>query len=195
MPTEDAIDAPPVIRNRLQKLGLHRRDDLVLHLPLRYEDETRITAIADAPCGVPVQVEVRIIDLSVRPEPRRQLLVRVSDANAGSSVLDLRFLSFYGSQQRALENARACGYRLRLFGEIRCGFLGPEMVHPRYRILADEEKLPESLTPVYPTTAGLSQASLRRLIARALQNADLTELLDLDSVSYTHLTLPTSDLV
>ena len=178
MPTEDAIDAPPVIRNRLQKLGLHRRDDLVLHLPLRYEDETRITAIADAPCGVPVQVEVRIIDLSVRPAPRRQLLVRVSDANAGSSVLDLRFLSFYGSQQRALENARACGYRLRLFGEIRCGFLGPEMVHPRYRILADEEKLPESLTPVYPTTAGLSQASLRRLIARALQNADLTELLD-----------------
>jgi ATP-dependent DNA helicase RecG len=60
---------------------LHRRDDLVLHLPLRYEDETRITAIAEAPCGVPVQVEVRIIDLSVRPAPRRQLVVRVSDAS------------------------------------------------------------------------------------------------------------------
>lgn len=180
MPTADAIDAPPVIRSRLQKLGLHRRDDLVLHLPLRYEDETRITAIADAPCGMPVQVEVRIIDLSVRPAPRRQLLVRVCDAHADGSVLDLRFLSFYGSQQRALENARACGYKLRLFGEIRAGFLGPEMVHPRYRILAGDEKLPDSLTPVYPTTAGLSQTSLRRLIARALDSADLAELLDPD---------------
>ena len=176
MSTADAIDAPPAIRSRLRKLGLERRDDLVLHLPLRYEDETRITAIADAPPGVPVQVEVLVREVSVRLTGRRQLLARVSDA--AGSPLSLRFLSFYGSQQSALEKARDEGRRLRAFGEIRAGFLGPEMVHPRYRLLADDEALPRSLTPVYPTTAGLSQNALRRLIGRALDEADLGELLD-----------------
>ncbi len=178
MPTADAIDAPAAIRKRLQKLGLQRRDDLVLHLPLRYEDETRVTAIADAPFGVPVLVEARLIDLTLRLAPRRQLVARISDASGDGSVVDLRFLSFYGSQQRALESARERGQKLRIFGEIRCGFLGREMVHPRYRIVADDEALAASLTPVYPTTAGVSQGTLRRLISGALRVADLSELLD-----------------
>lgn len=178
MSAADAIDAPPAIRNRLRRLGLERPADLVLHLPLRYEDETRVTAIAGAPTGVPLLVEAEVLDLAVGREPRRQLVVRVGDASGG--ILVLRFLSFYGSQQRALEAACAAGSRLRVFGEIRDGFHGPEMVHPRYRIVAVGEPLAQSLTPVYPATAGLGQATLRRLIARALQAADLSELLDAD---------------
>ena len=178
MPTEDTIDAPPAIRNRLRKLGLERRHDLVLHLPLRYEDETRVISIAEAPIGVPVQVEGELLDLSVRLAPRRQLVARVGDANGERSILDLRFLSFYGSQQRALEVARDQGSRLRIFGEIRHGLHGREMVHPRYRILSKAEALPQSLTPVYPTTAGLTQSALRKLIGAALRAADLAEVLD-----------------
>jgi len=178
MSAADAIDAPPAIRNRLRALGLERPADLVLHLPLRYEDETRVTAIAGAPTGVPLLVEAEVLDLAVGRTPRRQLVVRVGDASGG--VLSLRFINFYGSQQRALEAARAASSRLRVFGEIRHGFHGLEMVHPRYRVVAVDEPLAQSLTPVYPATAGLGQATLRRLIARALQSADLSELLDAD---------------
>jgi len=185
MPTADEIDAPPAIRSRLRKLGIERPDDLVLHLPLRYEDETRVTPIADAPVGWPVQVEAVVLDVSLRQAPRRQLVARVSDAGGEGSTLFLRFLSFYGSQKSGLEAARDAGRRLRIFGEIRDGFLGREMVHPRYRFLSDDrnegendvDALPPSLTPVYPSTAGLAQGTLRRLIARALRVADLAEFL------------------
>ncbi|HRE86457.1 MAG TPA: ATP-dependent DNA helicase RecG [Accumulibacter sp.] len=185
MPAADEIDAPPAIRSRLHKLGLERREDLVLHLPLRYEDETSVVAVAAAPLGVPLQVEVLVVDVVVSVASRRQLLVTVSDVSAEHgderSLLRLRFLSFYGSQQRAFENARQKRLPLRAFGEIRDGFLGLEMVHPRYRILrtaSTDEALPQSLTPVYPSTAGLAQGTLRQLVARALRDVDLGELLD-----------------
>ncbi|HPT49893.1 MAG TPA: ATP-dependent DNA helicase RecG [Accumulibacter sp.] len=189
MPLADAIDAPPFVKASLRKLGLERRDDLVFHLPLRYDDETRISSIADAPLGEPVQIEATIVEVSVAPGPRRQLLVTLREADgdgsnaenedpAGQPTLVLRFLTFYGSQQRALETARASGRRLRVFGEIRDGFFGREMVHPRFRVVAVGEALPPSLTPVYPTTAGLSQLALRRLIARARRDTDLGEVLD-----------------
>ena len=178
MPAREPIDAPPAIRNRLRRLGLDRREDLVLHLPLRYEDETRVTPIAEAAVGVALLVEAEVLDLAVGRAPRRQLVVRVGDASGG--ILALRFISFHGSQQRALEAACAAGSRLRIFGEVRHGFNGLEMVHPRYRIVAADEPLAQSLTPVYPTTAGLGQATLRRLVARALHDADLSELLDPD---------------
>ncbi len=113
--------------------------------------------------------------MSVQFRPRRQLVVRVEDE---SGDLVLRFLNFYGSQTKQLERARDDGRKLRLFGEIRPGFLGAEMVHPRYRVVGDNEALPQALTPVYPTTAGLSQNVLRKLIAPALAQADLSELLD-----------------
>ena len=152
-----------------------RRDDLVLHLPLRYEDETSVTLIDAALPGSPVQVEAEVLDVSVQFRPRRQLVARVADA---SGELVLRFLNFYGSQTKQLETARDNGRRLRIFGEIRHGFLGAEMVHPRYRPVADDEALPCSLTPVFPTTAGVSQNALRKLIGKALGEADLGELLD-----------------
>ena len=169
------IKAPPAIQVKLRKLGLVRADDLVLHLPLRYEDETRVTLIDEAMPGVPVQVEAEVLEVTVQYRPRRQLLAKVVDA---SSELTLRFLNFYGSQTAQLERARDEGRRLRIFGEIRHGFLGAEMVHPRYRVVAENEALPPSLTPVYPTTAGLSQYALRKLIPPALAAADLSELLD-----------------
>ena len=175
MLAEDGIKAPPALKDKLRKLGLIRRDDLVLHLPIRYEDETAITPIAAAPEGMPVQVEAEVRDVSVQFRPRRQLVARVADA---SGELVLRFLNFYGSQTKQLERARDEGKKLRLFGEIRRGFLGAEMVHPRYRVVGEDTALPRSLTPVYPTTAGVSQAALRKCILSALAEADLTELLD-----------------
>jgi ATP-dependent DNA helicase RecG len=178
MPFIDGIKAPPALKDKLRKLGLSRVDDLVLHLPLRYEDETCLTLIDEALPGVAVQVEAEVVDVTVQFRPRRQLVARVSDE---SGELTLRFLNFYGSQTKQLERARdegQRGQRLRLFGEIRHGFLGAEMVHPRYRVVRAGDALPTALTPVYPTTAGVSQNALRKFILPALEQADLIELLD-----------------
>ena len=177
MSVADAIKAPPALQTKLSRLGLKRLDDLVLHLPLRYEDETRVTLIDEALPGVLVQVEATVLDVSVQYRPRRQLVARVADA---SGELTLRFLNFYGSQTTQLERARDEARCVRILGEIRDGFLGAEMVHPRYRVIGVNEALPQSLTPVYPTTAGVSQNALRKLITPALAQADLSELLAAD---------------
>ncbi len=174
MPCSSLAEKKPAATNtlaaRLAKLGLRTDADFVLHLPLRYEDETRITALRDALPGVAAQFEVDVIDSEIAYRPRRQLLARVSDA---SGSLSLRFLNFYPSQQKALQ----AGARLRIFGEVHDGYLGPEIIHPRFHVIGNNESLPERLTPVYPTTAGLGQATLRRLIARALERADLADTL------------------
>jgi ATP-dependent DNA helicase RecG len=154
----------------LAKLGIHSKFDLVLHLPLRYDDETRLHSLSDAPVGQPVLVEGRVVKCGVQFRPRRQLACHIED---GSGVLTLRFFNFYQSQQKQLEE----GARVRAFGEIRHGFHGPEMIHPRYRVVEDGAPLAQALTPVYPTTAGLAQDALRRLIARALAECDLADTL------------------
>jgi ATP-dependent DNA helicase RecG len=155
---------------RLARLGLKRDADFVLHLPLRYEDETRITALADARPGIAAQFEVDVVDSEIAYRPRRQLIARVRDA---SGALSLRFLNFYPSQQKVLQP----GARLRVFGEVHEGYLGPEIIHPRFHVVAAGESLPEGLTPVYPTTAGLGQGTLRRLIEKALARVDLADTL------------------
>ena len=155
---------------KLAKLGIQREFDLVLHLPMRYEDETVITPASAAPQGRPVQVEGVIEDTRIVFRPRRQMLCRIVDA---SGEIVLRFFSFYPSQQKAL----AAGLRVRAFGEVRSGFFGAEMVHPRFRVMRKDEPLPQALTPVYPATAGVSQAVLRRLIEAVLARADLTDTL------------------
>ena len=176
-PKTTEAKAPASLREKLRKLGLVRPVDLVLHLPLRYEDETELHSVAHAPPMVPVQVEVRVLDVSVEFRPRRQLVARTTDA---SGELVLRFLNFYGSQVKQLERARDEDKVLRVFGELRHGFFGAEMVHPRYRVVSADAPLAQALTPVYPTTAGVSQAALRKLIEVALADTRLPELLDAD---------------
>jgi ATP-dependent DNA helicase RecG len=164
----------PSAASKLAQLGVARELDLVLHLPLRYEDETRITPIAAASCGQAVQIEGTVEKVDIVFRPRRQLVVRMRDA---SSEAVLRFFNFYASQQKALEAARKSGSKLRAFGELRPGFFGGEMIHPRYRVLRGEEPLPAALTPVYPTTAGLAQPVLRKLIEGVLSRAELEDTL------------------
>jgi ATP-dependent DNA helicase RecG len=152
----------------LGKLGIHRPADLLLHLPLRYEDETRLTPIAQLRPGQSVQIEGEVVDCEVVQRPRRQLVARLSDA---TGTLVARWLNFYPSLQKQL----APGARLRLYGEVRGGFFGDEMVHPRVRAVGADEALPDALTPVYPTTAGLAQSALRKLIGRELEGLRDTE--------------------
>ena len=153
----------PQLAERLAKIDVFSPADLILHLPLRYEDETRLTMLADVRPGVPAQCEVEVLSCEVTPPPRRQLVARARDA---SGEVMLRFVHFYPQQQKQL----AAGSRLRIFGELRDGFFGAEMIHPRLKPVAAGEPLPESLTPVYPTTAGLAQSALRKLIAGAMRH-------------------------
>jgi len=168
--------SPPAATKRsgpqlaMEKLGLLRDIDLALHLPLRYEDETRITPIAAARDGQTVQVEGEVTDSRVELRGRRQLLVQIDD---GSDSLMLRFLNFYPSHQKTLR----VGQRVRVRGEVRGGFIGREMVHPSFKAVDESTPLATSLTPVYPTSAQLPQAYLRKAVASGLARADLHELL------------------
>jgi ATP-dependent DNA helicase RecG len=167
---------------RLGKLGLQSVDDLLLHLPLRYIDETRLTLIRDLHIGEQAQVEGEIIHAETQYRPRKALICQLQD-DVGS-LLHLRFLHFYPSQVAALKP----GSRIRAFGEARPGFFGMEMVHPQCRLVREDIPLSETLTPVYSTTVGLSQATIRKLVTAAMQQADLSETLPADV--YTALSLP-----
>jgi len=160
----------PATLAKLAKLGIHHRADLLLHLPLRYEDETHLTPIAHAQPGMTVQVQGVITHCEVMFRPRRTLVCRLRE---GDEELTLRFLNFYASQQKQL----AVGKQVRAIGEVRMGFFGPEMVHPKCRAVDDDTPLQQSLTPIYPTTAGLAQPVLRKLIANALETLPLTDTL------------------
>lgn len=160
---EKEMSAP---QKALARMGLVRDVDLALHLPLRYEDETRIVSLKGAREGDTVQVEGVVTSCEVAYRPRRQLLVTLDD---GTDTCTLRFFSFYPSQQKAL----AVGTRIRARGEIKGGFLGWTMMHPSFRAAGGE--LPQSLTPVYSTVAGLPQAYLRKAIVSALARTDLSD--------------------
>ena len=164
--TQKQLGITEASAKKLAKLHIHTLWDLVLHLPLRYEDETHITPIADAPLATPVQIEAKVVHQEVQFGPRKQLRVTVEDA-AGKELL-LRFIHFYPSQQKQL----AVGNRIRALGEIKHGVFGKEMIHPKIRS-AEHQGLAESLTPVYPTVNGLNQPTLRRLIQAALNQLPL----------------------
>jgi ATP-dependent DNA helicase RecG len=170
----DAAREMSAPQRAMHKLGLLRDIDLALHLPLRYEDETRVTRLADAHEGQTVQVEATVAESRVEFRPRRQLVARLVDADG--QVLVLRFLNFYPSQQKSL----AAGVHLRVRGELRGGFLGREMVHPVVKPAG--AALPTALTPVYPTSAQLPQAYLRKAVTSALARAALHEVLPPDTV-------------
>lgn len=149
--------------DKLARLGLSTDMALVLHLPMRYEDETQLLSIQEVAMrpGLMAQVEGVVSDCDVQYRPRRQLVVKLSD---GTGLLTLRFLNFYGSQATQM----AEGKRLRVRGELRHGFFGDEMVHPTVRSVDEGPPLPDALTPVYPAGEGLSQALLRKAIANAM---------------------------
>ncbi|HEY2256372.1 MAG TPA: ATP-dependent DNA helicase RecG [Variovorax sp.] len=157
-----------LVQRALRKLGLLRDIDFALYLPLRYEDETRIVRLADVRDGDMAQIEAVVTDCEVAYRPRRQLLVTVDD---GSDTCQLRFFNFYPSQQKQM----AVGSRVRVRGEVRGGFLGRQMMHPAVKPAGIE--LPEALTPVYSTIAGLAQPVLRREVRSGLARAQLDETL------------------
>ncbi len=158
----------------MHKLGLKRDIDLALHLPLRYEDETRIVKLRDVRNGELVQIEGTVTHSEVQYRGRRQLIVTLDD---GSDTCTLRFFSFYPSHQKTL----AVGARIRARGEIKGGFAGYTMLHPAFKLAGGE--LPDVLTPVYPTSAQLPQVYLRKAVVGALSRADLHETLPPDALA------------
>ena len=153
----------PALAEALARLGLERVQDLWFHLPLRYEDKTRVVAIADLHAGDRVQVEgvVEAVERGFRYRP--QLKVAIGD---GRHTLLLRFFHFHRGQAELLQP----GVRILCYGDVRQGAQGLEMVHPQYQRLSGEAPatVEELLTPVYPTTEGLGQKRLAGVIAKAL---------------------------
>ena len=174
MPSTPAAHAPqkalsaPV--RAMHKLGLLRDIDLALHLPMRYVDETRLAPMASLRDGDTGQVQGVVRECRVEARGRPQLLVRLDD---GSGELLLRLLHFYPSHQKTL----AAGQTVRARGEVRAGFFGREMVHPEFRAVTPDTPLPQVLTPVYPSSAALPQAYLRKAVVSALGRAPLHEIL------------------
>lgn len=158
----------PQLQQKLVKLGIRNELELILHLPLRYEDETRLYPIKDIRDGTTGQVEGIIVHSEIITRPRRQLVCQLKDS---TGILYIRFLNFYSSQVKAY----SAGVRVRVLGEARTGFFGPEMIHPKCRIVHEKSPLADTLTPVYPTTAGVAQTTLAKLIQQALTSSHNSE--------------------
>jgi ATP-dependent DNA helicase RecG len=167
---------PPSLQGKLAKLGIVAPEHLVLHFPLRYEDQTRLAPLSAIIPGQAWLVEGEVDSCEVKYKPRRQLVAHLSEGIAG---LTLRFFHFYPSMQAQLR----CGQRIRVYGEVRDGFHGLEMVHPSIKRVDEHTPVEQALTPVYPTTAGVAQSGWRTLISRALKNA-----------AYLRETVPTAQL-
>ena len=161
------------VAGKLAKLHLHTVQDVLFHLPLRYEDRTRVVPLGGLQAGQSATVQGEILHSETVIRRRRMWLVRIAD---GTGSLTLRFFHFHGKQQQWL----AQGAVIRCFGEARPGAVGLEMVHPQYRALTPGEEPPveEHLTPVYPATEGLGQPQLRRLTDAALARLDQQGLTD-----------------
>ena len=152
IPVQQLRGVGPKLAATLAEYGVHRVEDLLFHLPLRYQDRTRITPIGAAPEGADVVVEGEIRVADVVFGRRRSLVARIQD---GSGTLTLRFFYFTAAQEAQMER----GVKLRCFGETRRGPMGLEIVHPEYKRAdaADAQKVVDVLTPVYPSTEGLQQ--------------------------------------
>ena len=157
--TEKPLSAP---QKALRKLGLVRPVDLALHLPYRYEDETRVVKLRDVRDGDVAQIEGQVTRCDVTFKPRRQLQVVLDD---GSDTCTLRYFNFYPNMKKMLE----VGQRVRVRGEVRGGFMGRTMMHPS--VSAAGAPLAEALTPVYPSSASLPQAYLRKAVQGGLERA------------------------
>jgi ATP-dependent DNA helicase RecG len=154
----------PTLAKRLEKLGLHRVEDLLFLLPLRYEDRTQLVKIGALVAGARCLISGEVLLAETAYRGRRNLLVRVSD---GSGQLTLRFFHFSRQQQAQFQN----GVHVTCFGEVRRGSAGFEMIHPEYRIVRESQgaAMSDSLTPIYPATEGVQQGRLRNLTDQALR--------------------------
>jgi ATP-dependent DNA helicase RecG len=154
----------PLLSAKLQKLGLYTVQDLLFHLPLRYIDRTKITAIGGVQPLTEVVIEGEVRGSDVVFGRRRSLVCRVQDH---SGLMTLRFFHFNQAQQQSLQT----GTKLRCFGEVRRGKSGLEMYHPEYQLLnqAQPPALAETLTPIYPATEGVTQQRIRDLCGQALK--------------------------
>ena len=161
------------VAEKLQKLGLRTVQDVLFHLPLRYEDRTRIYTIADCRPFTHVSIQGEVKDANIQYGKKRMLVVKVAD---GSGTITLRFFNF-GAPQRTMMTP---GNTVRCFGEIRTGKIGIEMMHPEFSLVDENAELvEETLTPVYPTTEGVKQLTLRNLTEQALALLEKGALADL----------------
>ncbi|MDP3814422.1 ATP-dependent DNA helicase RecG [Pseudomonas sp.] len=151
------------LAEKLAKVGLESLQDVLFHLPLRYQDRTRIVPIGALRPGQDAVVEGIVTGADVVMGRRRSLLVRLQD---GSGTLSLRFYHFSQAQKEGLKR----GTQVRCYGEVRPGSSGLEIYHPEYRALAGNAPIAveQCLTPIYPTTEGLTQQRLRQLSEQAL---------------------------
>ncbi len=169
--SEDRLAAPlvalrgvgPALAGKLEKLDVHRVEDLLFLLPLRYEDRTRLTRIGAAQAGNRCLVSGEVLLAETVYRGRRSLLVRVSD---GTGQITLRF--FYFSRQQQAQFVK--GARVSCYGDVRLSQGGIEMIHPEYRILrpGQDAVTSDALTPVYSVTEGIQQGRLRNLVRQAL---------------------------
>ncbi|MFF6010774.1 ATP-dependent DNA helicase RecG [Rahnella sp. R3(2024)] len=173
--------------DKLAKLGLETIQDLLLHLPLRYEDRTRLYAINDLLPGLFATIEGEVLRSDISFGRRRMLTCQISD---GTGMVTLRFFNF----NAAMKNSLATGRRVTAYGEIKRGTIGAEIIHPEYRIQGENSEvvLQESLTPVYPTTEGIRQATLRKLTDQALELLDTVPIAELlpEELSRSLISLP-----
>ncbi|TDN57220.1 ATP-dependent DNA helicase RecG [Scandinavium goeteborgense] len=160
--------------SKLAKIGLHNVQDLLLHLPLRYEDRTQLYPINDLLPGIYATVEGEVLNSNITFGGRRMMTCQISD---GTGILTMRFFNF----NAAMKNSLATGRRVLAYGEAKRGKYGAEMIHPEYRVQGDmsEPELQETLTPVYPTTEGVRQATLRKLTDQALDLLDTCAIAEL----------------
>ncbi|MGD2112348.1 MAG: DEAD/DEAH box helicase, partial [Gammaproteobacteria bacterium] len=185
----------PKVAGRLERLGLRTVQDVLFHLPLRYEDRTRIVPMGAVRVGETVVVQGQVELAEVKFGRRRSLLVRISD---GTGALTLRFFHFNAQQQANFVRGRL----VRCFGEVRSGVATSELIHPEYQFVSEQDAPDNAdhLTPVYPATEGLHQLTLRALTEQALEYLDgksgcgLVDLLPLDLVSRFHMTSLTAAL-
>ena len=154
----------PALERKFNQLGIYNVQDLLFHIPLRYEDRTKISSMGQVTIGDQVQLQGEIINNTIQFGRRRSLHCLISD-NTG--FITLRFFHFNAAQKEALRT----GKQVRCFGEVRRGRSGLEMYHPEYTILEDSVNAPvaDSLTPIYPTTEGLQQGRLRNVARQALK--------------------------
>lgn len=165
----------PAMVEKLARFDIHSIQDLLFHLPHRYQDRTRITPIGSLRPGIDVVLEGEVKNTNIVFGKRRSLACKIQD---GSGSITLRFFHFNASQKQQLSS----GSRIRCYGEVRRGSSGLELYHPEYKAIHTDQPVAveEHLTPVYPTTEGFTQQGWRKLITQALtllQPNTLSELL------------------